>query len=634
MSLYSDLVEVLTPYANKIKGLVANLGNLSNLETTDKSSIVAAINEAARSGGTEIIIDNTLTQSGQVADAKAAGDAINQLSADLGDLEEYMTASETPDSSEFEIGAISSSTGGNVSLSTRIRTRTFLTKRIFGINVLSGYKYAIYAYEDNASNTYKGSWNGSTFASVTTWLTAHTDVLQLGDCKIRVAIAKSDDSSIDVSDSNNLILNNVVYALNSDMRAVDDIRSELDILEINEKFSNIIDTNLVDEPRLIANSYLLNGEVKSATSDYYVSEFIPVYGNNVTGNWYMSSSIAGFAVYNAEFEYLRSGKNVATYVYAQGDAYIRCCFKIDSGYKAFYGDVLKAYSAFTTDPNREAKEIKELKTPATIKYIGDDENCDYATVQDALSDITDDSENKPYIFYIMPGMYASFTMKYTDNTRETARIGGARWISLIGLDVTNTLFFDNRGNYEFSPCEIFTNGVIENITFIDKADVTHFDPYQDRNYAYAVHVDFGKCDVRFNNCKFYSNAGPAVGIGTYKDQLIEFYNCRFESNADGTFGSSGLGAFFCHAMTSGSAQSDRTNQRLIIHDSIAVATESLVGSRFAVISGYEGTYSYELQNFGSIGKNGAAVSLTIPDNDMFSDTCFNNVPASLNTIGV
>ncbi len=83
MSLYSDLNEVLTPYANKIKDLVANLGNLSNLETTDKSSIVAAINEAARSGGTEIIIDNTLTQSGQAADAKAAGDAISQLSADL-----------------------------------------------------------------------------------------------------------------------------------------------------------------------------------------------------------------------------------------------------------------------------------------------------------------------------------------------------------------------------------------------------------------------------------------------------------------------------------------------------------------------------------------------------------------------
>lgn len=83
MSLYSDLVEVLIPYANKIKGIISTVGDLNGLETTDKSSIVAAINEAAQSGGTEIIIDDTLTQSGQAADAKATGDAIGQLSADL-----------------------------------------------------------------------------------------------------------------------------------------------------------------------------------------------------------------------------------------------------------------------------------------------------------------------------------------------------------------------------------------------------------------------------------------------------------------------------------------------------------------------------------------------------------------------
>lgn len=58
MSLYSDLVEVLTPYANKIKELStsddqikADLGDLENLDTTDKSNLVAAINEVAQTGG-------------------------------------------------------------------------------------------------------------------------------------------------------------------------------------------------------------------------------------------------------------------------------------------------------------------------------------------------------------------------------------------------------------------------------------------------------------------------------------------------------------------------------------------------------------------------------------------------------
>lgn len=58
MSLYSDLNEILTPYANKINDLAASddqikadIGDLDELETTDKSSIVSAINEAAQSGG-------------------------------------------------------------------------------------------------------------------------------------------------------------------------------------------------------------------------------------------------------------------------------------------------------------------------------------------------------------------------------------------------------------------------------------------------------------------------------------------------------------------------------------------------------------------------------------------------------
>ena len=51
MSLYSDLTEVLTPYANAIKGVKADLGDLSKLETETKTDLVSAINEAASSGG-------------------------------------------------------------------------------------------------------------------------------------------------------------------------------------------------------------------------------------------------------------------------------------------------------------------------------------------------------------------------------------------------------------------------------------------------------------------------------------------------------------------------------------------------------------------------------------------------------
>lgn len=39
--------------------------------------------DAAQSGGTEVVIDNTLTQTGQAADAKKTGDEISAIKADL-----------------------------------------------------------------------------------------------------------------------------------------------------------------------------------------------------------------------------------------------------------------------------------------------------------------------------------------------------------------------------------------------------------------------------------------------------------------------------------------------------------------------------------------------------------------------
>lgn len=63
------------------------IGDLSDLTTSDKSSLVGAINEAAQSGGSEVVIDATLTQSGQAADAKATGDALAEIKADLDNID-------------------------------------------------------------------------------------------------------------------------------------------------------------------------------------------------------------------------------------------------------------------------------------------------------------------------------------------------------------------------------------------------------------------------------------------------------------------------------------------------------------------------------------------------------------------
>lgn len=65
----------------------AAIGSLADLETEDKSSLVAAINEVAKNTGSSdttgsILVDTTLTKGGYAADAKATGDAISNLSKD------------------------------------------------------------------------------------------------------------------------------------------------------------------------------------------------------------------------------------------------------------------------------------------------------------------------------------------------------------------------------------------------------------------------------------------------------------------------------------------------------------------------------------------------------------------------
>lgn len=64
------------PVWAQIQGII---GDPNDLTTEAKNNLVAAINEAAQTGGgggSSIALDTTLTQSGKAADAKAVGDAL------------------------------------------------------------------------------------------------------------------------------------------------------------------------------------------------------------------------------------------------------------------------------------------------------------------------------------------------------------------------------------------------------------------------------------------------------------------------------------------------------------------------------------------------------------------------------
>lgn len=62
-----------------LQTIQSQIGDLADLTTEAKNNLVAAINEAAQSGGggdSTVELDTTLTQSGKAADAKAVGDAL------------------------------------------------------------------------------------------------------------------------------------------------------------------------------------------------------------------------------------------------------------------------------------------------------------------------------------------------------------------------------------------------------------------------------------------------------------------------------------------------------------------------------------------------------------------------------
>ena len=90
------------PAKSWFTSIQGQIGNLANLATSSKDNLVAAINEAAQSGGggsggASVELDTTLTQSGKAADAKAVGDAL----ANKQPKGDYLTQNELPDMTAY-----------------------------------------------------------------------------------------------------------------------------------------------------------------------------------------------------------------------------------------------------------------------------------------------------------------------------------------------------------------------------------------------------------------------------------------------------------------------------------------------------------------------------------------------------
>lgn len=133
-------------------------------------------------------------------------------------------------------------------------------------------------------------------------------------------------------------------------------------------------------------------------------------------------------------------------------------------------------------------------------------------------------------------------------------------VKVLGENRDSCVILDRTGVYKNSPLVISGNFLLENITFKMTLDnvgswtPTYTDDTSNTFPGYALHIDSASYDESkqnyglIKNCRMYSEAFPAVGMGTNKNQTIEFVDCIMERKCTNPnfIRDNWRGAFLCH----------------------------------------------------------------------------------------
>ena len=136
---------------------VSGKGLSTNDYTTEEKTKLAGI----ATGATNVTVDNTLSNSGQAADAKATGDEITQLKEDLSEVQDdfYIAYTFTTEPA-WSLGGVNTKTGGAANTDTAIKTG-YITD--IGFSAIKADDPTLIVYAFDSSNIYLGVWNGTEF---------------------------------------------------------------------------------------------------------------------------------------------------------------------------------------------------------------------------------------------------------------------------------------------------------------------------------------------------------------------------------------------------------------------------------------------------------------------------------------
>lgn len=249
-----------------------------------------------------------------------------------------------------------------------------------------------------------------------------------------------------------------------------------------------------------------------------------------------------------------------------------------------------------------------------IIHIGDFYGADYSEIQPAINAITDTEQ--PYILVVHPkvGKYAPFSMiRESFDTSYPWNNSTPKNISIIGIDKEHCIIEAKGGDYYHPAAELLTNGIIKNLTFI-LSNSEHI--AESTQGGYAAHIDSRTIDdvgykMIIENCKFESETGPAVGVGTHQNANLSFKGCEFINFADPSYspisGYSNIanwGAVFTHTSTITGA----TNQKISFEDCVGY---SVLGNQSLRMSVYSTNCTMKLIRnvFWSYAVNSPAYSL-------------------------